>query len=151
MKKIYRYSVISICALLACLFMTACNSISKEDYDNLNNEYNNLLEEKRELEKISNWLELYKSIELNATFNKISAMCQDYTMVHHGGGTGFLDDGSAYSMDVCAWENRNLFDRYHTEENQIVIVFLDNVAIFKEYGWQNLILDDGTVRFPAHK
>jgi len=52
MKKIYRYSVISICALLACLFMTACNSISKEDYDNLNNEYNNLLEEKRELEKI---------------------------------------------------------------------------------------------------
>ncbi len=151
MKKIYRYIVILICALFTCLFMTACSSIPKEDYDKLNNDYNILLEEKRELKKVSDWLELYRSIKLGATFNEISAMCQDYPMVSHGWGTGFSDDGSTYIMASYAWENRDLFDMYHTEENQIVIVFLDNVAIFKEYGWQNCVLDNGTVRFPAHK
>ncbi len=151
MKKIFRYGVLFLCVLFMCVFLTSCNSIPKEDYDKLNDEYDALLEEKQELEKVSNWLELYRSIDLGKTFDEISAMCKDYPMVNHGWGQGFLDDGSAYRMDVFAWENRDSFDMYHTKENQIVIVFLDGVAIFKEYGWQNCILDNGTVRFPAHK
>lgn len=149
MKKLFGYSAILICALFVCMSMSACNRISKEDYDKLNGEYNNLLEETRELKKVSDWLELYRSIELGQTFNEISALCEEYVLVFHGGGKGILEDGSTYSMTMYAWENRDLFDSYHTKENQIVIVFLDDVAIFKEYGYQNCVLDNGTVRFPA--
>ncbi len=150
MKKIYRYSVILICTLLACLFITACNSKSNEDYDKLSNEYANLLEEKNNFEKISDWLELYNSIKLDKSFNEISALFDfEYATVSYG--IDFNEDGSQYTMNAYAWKNNELFDVYHKDENQILVVFLDNVAIYKQYGNQVLVFDNGTVRFPAPK
>ena len=149
MKKKISIVMLVVCVCFACMFVTACDNISKEEYEKLNNEYNELLEEKRELEKLSDWLELYRSIKIGQTFQEISSMCWGYPMVYHGGGKGVSADGSTFSMDVYAWENRDLFDMYHTQKNQIVVFLLDDVCIFKEYGFVNGVLDNGSVRFPA--
>ena len=149
MKKIFSIVMLVVCVFFACMFVTACDNISKEEYDKLNNEYNDLLEEKRELEKLSDWLELYRSIKIGQTFQEISAMCRDYPMGYHGGGKGIREDGSTFSMDMYGWENRDLFDMYQAPKNEIVIFLLDDVCIFKEYGYVNAVLDNGSVRFPA--
>ena len=151
MKKVTGIALFVVCVLFACLSMTACKSISKEDYDKLSNEYKTLSEEKRELERIADWLELYNSIEIGQSFSEIRAMF-DFEYSSYSGGTyTSSDDSETHVMRAYTWENKYVFDMYHREENQIVVVFLDDVSIYKQYGNQQLVLDCGTVCFPAPK
>lgn len=149
MKKIYKYCVVIFCVLFACLSMTACdNSISKDDYEKLTNEYNELFEEKEELKKISEWIEIYRLIEIGKHFNEISAMF-DFEYANQSGSTyPSSDDNETNVMRAYIWKNNDVFDIYHTAENQIVVVFLNDVSIYKQYGNQQMVFDYGTVRFP---
>lgn len=148
MKKVKSIILSVLFCVFACLCMTSCGNVSKEDYDNLNNRYNEALQEKNRLEKNSNWLDLYKSIKMDKSFNEISAMF-DFEYATHDGCQGVSDDGSTYVMDVYTWKNADLFDIYNAAENQIVVVFLDDASIFKQYGNLRFVLDDKNVRFPS--
>ena len=147
MKKVICIVLLIICALSACLAMAACNGISKKDYDKLNSEYNLLLEEKNELEQISKWIDLYNSIELKKSFNEIAAMFS-FEYAFCNGFEGVYSDGTKFEMLAYIWQNKDVFDMHHFEENQIVIVLLDGVVIYKQYGNQQFYFDSGTVRLP---
>ena len=55
-------------------------------------------------------------------------------------------------MEAYTWKNKDLFDIYHTAENQIVVVFNNGVSIYKQYGEQGFVFDyGGTVCFPSPK
>ena len=124
--------------------MTACHT--KDDYNKLNEQYTELLEEKNNLEKISSWFDLYNSIEMGKTYNQISELFDfDYARYNKVSGV------NAHTMEAYKWKNKKLFDDYDLEENQIVVVFCDGVSMYKQYGDVNFILDsnNGTVVFPA--
>lgn len=135
--------VIALCALS----LTAC---SGKEYDKLNRQYNEVLVERASLKKTLEWLELYNSVKTGKSFEEISALfafgyaTRDYVKQ-------YSDDGGYCEMDAYTWHNRDAFDYLHVNENQIVVVFLDNVSIYKQYGDQMLVLDDGKVVFPSPK
>ena len=140
-----------VLAIFACLSATACNNVSKDVYDDLNARYNQAIEEKDELEKISKWLELYNSIEIGKSFTEISEMF-DFKWARRDGVTYSYEDGSTDEMEAYTWKNKDLFDIYHTAENQIVVVFNNGVSIYKQYGKQGFAFDyGGTVSFPSPK
>ena len=147
MKKLRSVILLVCCVLFLCVGMTACDRISKEEYDKLNNEYNDLLEEKQKLEKVSDWIELYNSIEKGKSFNEIRAMFDFEYSSYSGGSYKSSDDGETHVMRAYIWTNRYVFDVGHIGKNQIVVVFLDDVSICKLYGNQQIVLDCGTVRF----
>lgn len=146
MKRALRIALV-IFALFACLLTTACGNVSQEDYDKLNNQYAETLKEKEKLEKVSEWLELYKSIEIGKSVNEIyETFGFEYSLRTEY--ESEYSDGTRYKIASYTWENSNLFDMNNTAENQIVVVFLDGVAIYKQYGNQRFIFHDGTVHFP---
>ena len=147
MKKIFSIVMLVVCVVFACMFVTACDNISKEEYEKLNNEYNELLEEKQELEKVSDWIKLYNSIKKGKSFNEIRAMFDFEYSSYSGGSYKSSDDGETHVMRAYVWTNRYVFDVGHIGKNQIVVVFLDDVSICKLYGDQPIVLDCGTVRF----
>ena len=138
-------TLIAVCAIALCALFCACGGVSKQDYDKLNSQYNEVLQEKENLEKISNWLDLYKSIEMDKSFEEVY---EKFGFLYATRDMSYVEDG--YTMTAYTWRNDELFDYAHTAENQIVVVFRDNKAIYKQYGNAAFVLNnyDGTVYFP---
>ncbi len=133
MKKVVAIIIVS----LICVFtLVGCNSISKEDYDKLNDKLTTVQEENDVLRQKAEWLKQYQSVQFGATKEEVIAVL--------GQVNGTIDGGNGeYLIEVLTWNNNSLYNIYEKDDNRIVIGFRDNVVIFKGYGLknENIIID----------
>lgn len=139
MKKLIPIVVILILRLLT---FVGCNSVSKEEYDKIENELSVVREENDNLKQKAEWLKKYQGIEFGSTKEDIIAVLSE----------SFSEKSSSngdYFMEVITWRNNSLFNYYEKDDNSIVIGFRDNIVIFKGYGLKakNIIInsDNGII------
>lgn len=87
MKKVVAIIIVS----LICVFtLVGCNSISKEDYDKLNDKLTTVQEENDVLRQKAEWLKQYQSVQFGATKEEVIAVLGQVNGTIDGGNGEYL-------------------------------------------------------------